>query len=103
LLAHSDFYFFVATSFSANTLEPVGNPSPSADYTTSNTNLSGVLSRSISILQENTTDQRFMRFTNPVFQYDFKVGNYMPDDMKKMNPHLFNTIKDITTGIRKSA
>lgn len=44
-----------------------------------------------------------MRIANPIFKYDFKVGNYMPDDAKKMNPHLFATIKDITTGIRKSA
>jgi len=44
-----------------------------------------------------------MRYMNPVFKYDFKVGNYMPDDAKKMNPHLFNTIKDVTTGIRKSS
>ena len=51
----------------------------------------------------STNDQRFMRNMNPVFKYDFKVGNYMPDDLKKMNPHLFMTIKDVTTGIRKSA
>lgn len=44
-----------------------------------------------------------MRFMNPVFKYDFKVGNYMPDEAKKMNPHLFTTIKDITTGIKKSS
>jgi hypothetical protein len=40
---------------------------------------------------------------NPVFKYDFKVGNYLPDEAKQMSPHLFNTIKDVTTGIRKSS
>jgi len=54
-------------------------------------------------LGENLNDQRFMRLMNPVFKYDFKVGNYLPDDAKKLNPHLFMTIKDITTGIRKSS
>jgi len=54
-------------------------------------------------LQEKSSDQRFLRFMNPVFKYDFKVGNYIPDDVKKMNPHLFMTIKDVTTGIRKSS
>lgn len=54
-------------------------------------------------LEEGVSDQRFMRFMNPVFKYDFKVGNYLPDDAKKLNPHLFMTIKDITTGIRKSS
>jgi len=58
---------------------------------------------SASALQEHLTDQRFVRFMNPVFKYDFKVGNYIPDDVKKMNPHLFTTIKDVTTGIRKSS
>tara|TARA_B110000046_G_C12891411_1_gene354524 strand:+ start:391 stop:594 length:204 start_codon:yes stop_codon:yes gene_type:complete len=59
--------------------------------------------RSQYAFQEGQTDQRFVRSMNPIFQYDFKVGNYMPDDAKKMNPHLFNTIKDVTTGIRKSS
>ena len=54
-------------------------------------------------LQEQSSDQRFVRFMNPVFKYDFKVGNYIPDDVKKMNPHMFTTIKDVTTGIRKSS
>jgi hypothetical protein len=67
-----------------------------------------VASRSVSELSstglgENLNDQRFMRFMNPVFKYDFKVGNYLPDDAKKLNPHLFMTIKDLTTGIRKSS
>ena len=67
-----------------------------------------VSSRSVSELSstglgENLNDQRFMRFMNPVFKYDFKVGNYLPDDAKKLNPHLFMTIKDLTTGIRKSS
>lgn len=41
--------------------------------------------------------------SNQVFKYDFKVGNYMPDDVKKTNPHLYNTIKDITMGIKKAS
>jgi len=56
-----------------------------------------------STFQEGMTDQRFVRFMNPVFKYDFKVGNYLPDDIKKVNPHLYMSIKDITTGIRKSS
>jgi hypothetical protein len=54
-------------------------------------------------LQEQVVDTRFTRNMNSVFKYDFKVGNYMPDDLKKINPHLFMTIKDITTGIKKSS
>lgn len=55
------------------------------------------------MLQEQSSDQRFVRFMNPIFRYDFKVGNYIPDDVKKMNPHMFSTIKDVTTGIRKTS
>lgn len=62
-----------------------------------------ILDYSAGALQEKTIDNRFMRSTNAVFKYDFKVGNYIPDDVKKMNPHLFMTIKDVTTGIRKSS
>jgi hypothetical protein len=56
-----------------------------------------------SVLQEQQVDSRFSRSMNAVFKYDFKVGNYLPDDAKKLNPHLFMTMKDITTGIRKSS
>lgn len=56
-----------------------------------------------SLFQEKTSDSRYLRLMNPVFKYDFKVGNYMPDDTKKMNPHLFRTIQDLTTGVRKSS
>jgi hypothetical protein len=78
------------------------NTSKSTYSSTELGNVSISTSSSLS-LQEGGTDQRFMRSMNPVFKYDFKVGNYMPDDAKKMNPHLFNTIKDVTTGIRKSS
>lgn len=96
-------YYFNAitnnlTSFKVTETESEGLLSTSAP----------VSSRSVSELSstglgENLNDQRFMRFMNPVFKYDFKVGNYLPDDAKKLNPHLFMTIKDLTTGIRKSS
>ena len=63
-------------------------------------NSSDILSN---LFQEKTSEYRFLRLMNPVFKYDFKVGNYMPDDTKKMNPHLFRTIQDLTTGVRKSS
>lgn len=72
-------------------------------YSVVSSDSQSVLEYSTSALSERTDDQRFMRFMNPVFKYDFKVGNYLPDDAKKLNPHLFATIKDITTGIRKSS
>ena len=75
----------------------------SAPYTTDEQSLNSASSLVSDVMQETTQNQRFTRPHNAVFKYDFKVGNYMPDDVKKMNPHMFNTMKDITTGIRKSS
>lgn len=77
-------------------------PLPGKGYSTGS-NSPGVLHSSVNLLQEQPQDQRFMRFMNPVFKYDFKVGNYMPDEAKKMSPHLLMSIKDVTTGVRKSS
>jgi len=79
------------------------NQTITADYTalTSSHDSNSVLATGI--LQEKLSDCRSLRMFNPVFKYDFKVGNYLPDDAKKMNRHLFATIKDLTTGVRKSS
>lgn len=94
---------YVQLSLESNLGLNLNDSSLESPYSTKNFNLSSVLEDSTSSAQEDSSDQRFVRFMNPVFQYDFKVGNYMPDEAKKMNPHLFNTIKDVTTGIRKSS
>jgi hypothetical protein len=47
-------------------------------------------------------DVRFQKAANPVFKYDFKVGNYLPDSVKTLNQHLFTTFNDVTGGIRKA-
>jgi hypothetical protein len=52
--------------------------------------------------QENSTNYRFQRLQNPVFKYDFKLGNYMPDENKVKSPFLYTTIHDLTTGVRKA-
>ena len=72
-------------------------------YSSINDNVNSSHEQSVNMLQESTEDTRFLRLMNPVFKYDFKVGNYMSDDTKKMNQHLFRTIQDVTTGVRKSS
>jgi hypothetical protein len=74
-----------------------------SNYSTEATVSYSVSELTSSTLQEQLSDSRFLRHMNCVFKYDFKVGNYLPDDSKKLNPHLFSTIKDITTGIKKSS
>lgn len=53
-----------------------------------------------SSLQESAFDTRFTRYTNQIFHYDFKVGNYLSDEKTKMNPNLLTTITDVTMGLR---
>jgi len=72
-------------------------------YTSSGLDLKSSHERTLYLLQESTDDMRFLRLMNPVFKYDFKVGNYLSDEIKKMNLHLFRTIQDVTTGVRKSS
>jgi hypothetical protein len=96
-------YFTLGNSITAPTSSPSEEATQESVYSVSTSNLRSVDELSSTGLNENSSDQRFMRFMNPVFKYDFKVGNYMPDDAKKLNPHMFMTIKDVTTGIRKSS
>lgn len=72
-------------------------------YASHGNDLKSLEDQSSYFFQESTLDTRFLRLMNPVFRYDFKVGNYMSDDVKKMNPNLFRTIQDVTTGVRKSS
>merc|ERR1711897_58101 len=39
--------------------------------------------------QEDSSEYRYQRLQNPIFRYDFKLGNYMPDENKKKSPFLY--------------
>ena len=96
-------YFTSQSSMDNSASASSGEVTADSSYSVYSPSLQSVSEWSSTSMNENSSDQRFMRFMNPVFRYDFKVGNYMPDDVKKLNPHLFMTIKDVTTGIRKSS
>ena len=49
---------------------------------------------------ELPSDYRFQKTQNPIFKYDFKVGNYMTEAVVKLNRHFFTTVNDTTTGLR---
>ena len=51
---------------------------------------------------ELATDYRFQKSASPVFKYDFKVGNYLPDSVKTLNQHMLTTMSDVTSGVRKA-
>jgi hypothetical protein len=54
-------------------------------------------------LEESSTDYRYQRFTNPIFKYDYKAGNYLPKETTESFTFLFNTLSEVTGGVRKSA
>lgn len=56
-----------------------------------------------SSMQENAQNYRYLRLQNPVFKYDFKLGNYLPDTTKLLSSHLFTTVNDVTAGVRRSS
>ena len=70
-------------------------------YTTNQTYLDTTVNQNLYQSQENRTDFRNQRTQNPIFRYDFKLGNYMPEELKRKFPHSFISIHDLTTGLRK--
>jgi len=53
--------------------------------------------------QEVSSTFRYQKFSNPVFVYDYKSGNYLTTEDVKAYPSLFTSISEVTKGIRKSA
>jgi len=53
--------------------------------------------------EELSSDYRYQRFTNPIFKYDYRAGNYLPKETKEGFTFLFNTFSEVTGGVRKSA
>jgi len=52
---------------------------------------------------ESSLNFRYQKFTNPIFRYDYKAGNYITKQDKAAFPYLFTTLSEITGGIRKSS
>lgn len=52
---------------------------------------------------ESSNQFRYVRTLNPVFRYDYKLGNYFTKDDTTTLAFLFTTINDLTGGIRKSS
>lgn len=52
---------------------------------------------------ESYEDSRALRFNNPVFKYDYKLGNYLNKETINNFPHLMLSQTQVTGGIRKSS
>ena len=53
--------------------------------------------------EESVTSSRALRFNNPIFKYDYKLGNYLTKDMISNFPNLLVSQTQVTGGIRKSS
>jgi hypothetical protein len=65
-------------------------------------NTSGLDFKVKTINQESTNSLRYVRFSNPVFKYDYKSGDYFPKLNKELYFYLFSTISDLTSAVRPS-
>lgn len=52
---------------------------------------------------ESLEESRALRFNNPVFRYDYKLGNYLNKETINNFPHLMLSQTQVTGGIRKSS
>jgi len=72
------------------------------NYKSENTNYSTFNDYFINFNFEIDKFYRFQKFTNPVFKYDYKAGDYFPKINKELYTYLFTTIANITNSIRTS-
>ena len=52
--------------------------------------------------EESSQSQRYLRFYNPIFKYDYKSGDYFPNLYRIVYSSLFTSILDLTNSIRTS-
>jgi heme/copper-type cytochrome/quinol oxidase subunit 1 len=52
---------------------------------------------------ESVEDSKALRFNNPIFKYDYKLGNYLSKETINNFPHLMLSQTQVTGGIRKAS
>ena len=72
--------------------------SPTVNFSTST-----ITEKVLTSGEEVSSNFRYQKFSNPVFRYDYKAGNYFHKADFTLNRHMFVSIIEITGGIRKSA
>ena len=89
---------------SFNTEPKTFNSSPSALVFSGNQFQTSTLTdNTLNSQSEGTFFFRYQRALNPVFKYDYKLGNYFTKEDSTMTPFMFTTAIDVTGGIRKSS
>jgi hypothetical protein len=52
--------------------------------------------------ETSLTSNRYHKFDNPLFKYDYKSGDYFPKPVKDAFTYLFTTMLDLTGGLRSA-
>jgi len=94
--------FKFITKYNFNT-EYYNNSNNYVTYLSQNWNSLDLNNKSMFNNVENSLNFRYQKFTNPIFRYDYKAGNYITKQDKEAFPYLFTTISEVTGGIRKSS
>ena len=94
--------FKFLTKYNSN-IEYYNNVKSDVTYSSQNWNSLDLNNKSMFNNIETSLNFRYQKFTNPIFRYDYKAGNYITKQDKEAFPYLFTTISEITGGIRKSS
>jgi len=77
--------------------------SNNVEYLTKNWNSLDLNNQTLFNNVETSLNYRYQRFSNPIFRYDYKAGNYITKQDKEAFPYLFTTMSEITGGVRRSS
>lgn len=89
--------------YNSSSLTSLSAVKDSVNYTSKPWSTSSMEDKTLFSNQELSSNYRYQKFSNPIFVYDYKSGNYLTTEDVKAYPSMFTTISEITKGIRKSS
>tara|TARA_B100000795_G_scaffold250317_1_gene218427 strand:+ start:1552 stop:1965 length:414 start_codon:yes stop_codon:yes gene_type:complete len=90
-------------SLKNTTLTSSTSPFNEVSFTGTGFQVTSSLDQVLNNQSESSYFFRYQRALNPVFKYDYKLGNYFTKQDSTMTPFMFTTVIDVTGGIRKSS
>ena len=86
-----------------NRFNLANNSINSIDYVSKSWSSMALEQKNLFSNQELSSNYRYQKFSNPIFVYDYKSGNYLTTEDVKAYPSMFTSISEVTKGIRKSS
>ncbi len=94
---------FTNMSLWTNQFNLANNSINSIDYVSKSWSSMALEQKNLFSNQELSSNYRYQKFSNPIFVYDYKSGNYLTTEDVKAYPSMFTSISEVTKGIRKSS